>query len=89
MIRGDTAPNWHNRVPVPVIASRLGSVPSSAVALVGAGDPASSRVVYSMVIGLVVIGLLLALVLQAAFAGGLGVSLPAGPLLEGVSFLGG
>jgi putative tricarboxylic transport membrane protein len=35
----------------------------------------------------VVIGLLLALVLQAAFAGGLGVSLPAGPLLEGVSFL--
>jgi putative tricarboxylic transport membrane protein len=37
----------------------------------------------------VVIGLLLAFVLQAAFAGGLGVSLPAGPLLEGVSFLGG
>lgn len=35
----------------------------------------------------VVIGLLLALVLQAAFAGGLGVSLPAGPLFEGVSFL--
>ena len=37
----------------------------------------------------VVIGLLLALVLQAAFAGGLGVSLPAGPLFEGVSFLDG
>lgn len=35
----------------------------------------------------VAIGLLLALVLQAAFAGGLGVSLPPGPLLEGVSFL--
>ena len=46
-------------MPVPVIASRLGSVPSSAVALVGAGDPAASRLVYSMVIGLVVIGLLL------------------------------
>jgi hypothetical protein len=46
-------------VSVPVIASRLGSTPSSAVALVGAGDPASSRLVYSMVIGLVVIGLLL------------------------------
>jgi putative tricarboxylic transport membrane protein len=35
------------------------------------------------------IGLALALVLQAAFAGGLGVSLPAGPLLEGVRFLDG
>jgi len=35
----------------------------------------------------VAIGLLLALVLQAAFAGGLGVSLPPGPLFEGVSFL--
>ena len=35
------------------------------------------------------IGLVLALVLQAAFAGGLGVSLPAGPLLEGVPILGG
>jgi putative tricarboxylic transport membrane protein len=34
-----------------------------------------------------VIGSLLALVLQALFAGGLGVSLPAGPLLEGVGFL--
>jgi putative tricarboxylic transport membrane protein len=37
----------------------------------------------------VAVGLLLALVLQASFAGGLGISLPAGPLLEGVSFLGG
>lgn len=37
----------------------------------------------------VAIGLLLALVLQACFAGGLGISLPAGPLLEGVSFLDG
>lgn len=35
----------------------------------------------------VAVGLLLALVLQAAFAGGLGVSLPAGPLLEGVPVL--
>lgn len=34
-----------------------------------------------------VVGALLALVLQALFAGGLGVSLPAGPLLEGVPFL--
>lgn len=37
----------------------------------------------------VVIGLALALVLQASFAGGVGVSLPPGPLFEGVSFLGG
>jgi putative tricarboxylic transport membrane protein len=37
----------------------------------------------------VAIGLVLALALQAAFAGALGISLPAGPLLEGVSFLGG
>lgn len=37
----------------------------------------------------IAIGVVLALFLQAAFAGGLGVSLPAGPLLEGVSFLGG
>lgn len=36
----------------------------------------------------VLIGAVLALVLQAVFAGGLGVSLPAGPLLEGVPFLG-
>lgn len=36
-----------------------------------------------------VIGLLLALVLQAAFSGGLGVALPPGPLLEGVPFLDG
>lgn len=35
------------------------------------------------------IGLVLAFSLQAAFAGGLSVSLPAGPLFEGVSFLGG
>jgi hypothetical protein len=59
LIRGDTPSNWHNRVPVPVIASRLGSTPSSVIALVGAGDPSSSRLVYSMVIGLVVIGVLL------------------------------
>jgi putative tricarboxylic transport membrane protein len=37
----------------------------------------------------VAIGVVLALALQAGFAGGLGVSLPAGPLLEGVSFLDG
>ena len=59
LIRGDNARNWQNRVPVPVIVSRLGSAPSSGVALVAAGDPESTRLVYAMVIGLIVIGLLL------------------------------
>ena len=61
-----------------------------------AGWPVAAAVLFSgsaIVLGAkpwwraIVIGLLLALVLQASFAGGLGVSLPAGPLLEGVSFL--
>ena len=66
--------------------------------IVPAGWPVAATVLFagsSIVLGAkpwwraVAIGLLLALVLQAAFAGGLGVSLPAGPLLEGVSFLSG
>lgn len=59
LIRGDNASNWQNRVPVPVIASRLGPAPSSGVALVASGDPESTRLVYAMVIGLIIIGLLL------------------------------
>ena len=64
--------------------------------IVPAGWPVAATVLFggsAIVLGAkpwwraVVIGLLLALVLQAAFAGGLGVSLPAGPLLEGVAFL--
>lgn len=64
--------------------------------IVPAGWPIAATVLFAgsaIVLGAkpwwraVAIGLLLALVLQAAFAGGLGVSLPAGPLLEGVSFL--
>lgn len=64
--------------------------------IVPAGWPVAATVLFAgsaIVLGAkpwwraVVIGLALALVLQAAFAGGLGVSLPAGPLLEGVSFL--
>ena len=63
--------------------------------IVPAGWPVAATVLFggsAIVLGAkpwwraVGIGLLLALVLQAAFAGGLGVSLPAGPLLEGVSF---
>ena len=66
--------------------------------IVPAGWPVAATVLFAgsaIVLGAkpwwraVAIGLLLALVLQASFAGGLGVSLPAGPLLEGVSFLGG
>ena len=64
--------------------------------IVPAGWPVAATVLFggsAIVLGAkpwwraVAIGLLLALVLQAAFAGGLGVSLPAGPLFEGVSFL--
>ena len=66
--------------------------------IVPAGWPVAATVLFSgsaVVLGAkpwwraIVIGLLLALVLQASFAGGLGVALPAGPLLEGVSFLNG
>lgn len=64
--------------------------------IVPAGWPVAATVLFAgsaIVLGAkpwwraAVVGLLLALVLQAAFAGGLGVSLPAGPLFEGVSFL--
>ncbi len=66
--------------------------------IVPAGWPVAATVLFAgsaVVLGAkpwwraVVIGALLALLLQAAFAGGLGVSLPAGPLFEGVSFLDG
>jgi len=66
--------------------------------IVPAGWPIAAAVLFggsAIVLGAkpwwraIVIGLLLALALQVAFAGGLGVSLPAGPLFEGVSLLGG
>lgn len=66
--------------------------------IVPAGWPVAATVLFAgsaIVLGAkpwwraVAIGLLLALVLQASFAGALGVSLPAGPLFEGVSFLDG
>ena len=66
--------------------------------IIPAGWPVAAAVLFSgsaIVLGArpwwraTVIGVLLALVLQASFAGGLGVALPAGPLLEGVSFLNG
>ncbi len=45
---------------MPTVVHRLAPSPSTVV-LVGAGDPGSSRLVYAMVIGLIVIGLILIL----------------------------
>ena len=57
MIRVEASLSWHNRGPVPIVAL-LAPAPL-AVALVGAGDPEATRLVYAMVIGLVVIGVVL------------------------------
>ena len=46
---------------MPVVVSRLAVAAPSAIALVGAGDPRSSRIVYAMVIGLIVVGVALVL----------------------------
>jgi len=59
VIRVELGLSWHNRGPVTVVAPRLALAPLPAVVLVGSGDPASTRLVYAMVIGLVVIGILL------------------------------
>ena len=61
MIRVEVRANWHNLGAVSVVALRLVAVERSATALVAAGDPRSSRVVYGMVIGLAVIGVALVL----------------------------
>ena len=61
VIRGEVLANWHNRGAVSAAVSRLAAVAPSAAALVGAGDPRSSRIVYAMVIGLVVVGVALVL----------------------------
>jgi hypothetical protein len=58
LIRGDRLLSWHNRWSVSDVAPRLAAVPA-AVALVGAGDPGSSRLVYAMVLGLAVVGVAL------------------------------
>ncbi len=61
LIRVETHVSWHNRVPVPAVDLHLASTSLPTAALVGAGDPDSSRIVYGMVIGLVVIGVMLIL----------------------------
>jgi FtsZ-interacting cell division protein ZipA len=60
VIRGETSVSWHNRRSVSDVAPRL-AVATPAVVLVAAGDPRSSRIVYAMVVGLVVIGVALVL----------------------------
>jgi FtsZ-interacting cell division protein ZipA len=60
LIRGEATPSWHNRWAVSDVAHRFVAA-TPAVALVAAGDPSSSRIVYAMVIGLVVIGVALVL----------------------------
>jgi hypothetical protein len=60
LIRGEASVSWHNRWSVSDVAPRLAAA-TPAVALLAAGDPRSSRIVYAMVIGLVVIGVVLVL----------------------------
>jgi hypothetical protein len=57
LIRADSSVSWHNRCAVFVAAPR--SAPSLLASVLGATDPGSSRLVYAMVIGLVVIGIAL------------------------------
>jgi putative tricarboxylic transport membrane protein len=80
------------------VALLLGLLLAHVFLIIPAGWPVAATLLFAgaaIVLGAkpwwraVAIGLLLALVLQASFAGGLGISLPAGPLLEGVSFFGG
>jgi hypothetical protein len=58
LIRGEAPVSWHNRWAVSVVVPRL-AADAPAAALMAAGDPGSSRLVYAMVIGLVVIGVAL------------------------------
>ena len=68
VIRVESAANWHNRSAVSAFAFRFSVEPSLAASLttssislpttmIGATDVGSSRLVYAMVIGLVVVGL--------------------------------
>ena len=56
MIRAEAVNSWHNRGAVSAAISSPVVASSSVIALVGAGDPGSSRLVYSMVGGLALIG---------------------------------
>jgi hypothetical protein len=60
LIRGEATLSWHNPWSVSDVAHRLAAATPD-VALVAAGDPGSSRLVYAMVVGLAVIGVALVL----------------------------
>jgi hypothetical protein len=57
VIRAEAVNSWHNRCAVSVVVSLPVVASASVVAVVGAGDPASSRLVYAMVVGLALIGM--------------------------------
>ena len=61
MIRAESPASWHNRWFVPAVDLPPVVASSPIVGVVGAGDPGSSRLVYAMVIGLVVVGIALVL----------------------------
>ena len=57
MIRAVSVSSWQNRRSVPAVDLPSAVASSPIVGVVGAGDPGSSRLVYAMVIGLVVVGI--------------------------------
>ena len=57
VIRAVSVSSWQNRWSVPAVALPPLVASSPFVGVVGAGDPGSSRLVYAMVIGLVVVGI--------------------------------
>jgi hypothetical protein len=61
VIRADGSDSWHNRWFVPAVDLLPVVASSSFVGVVSAGDPGSSRLVYAMVAGLVVVGIALIL----------------------------
>lgn len=79
-----------------VVVLLVGLVAAHVVLIVPLGWPAAAAVLFTGAawtfgarprLRAAVVGTVLAFVLQLVFAGGLGISLPPGPFLEGVSFL--
>lgn len=60
-MRGVVPSNWQNRVPVPVlsISFAVPGVRSAVLPALAANDPGSTRLVYAMVAGLVLVGVVL------------------------------
>lgn len=59
LIRDDSSASWHNRCAVFDAAPRSVASPMTASVALGVTDPGSSRLVYAMVIGLVLVGVAL------------------------------